>query len=447
MATDNPLSAFFRGFQGAQQRAIQQAQQIEANALTEQLRQIQLLNAQRQMQEALKTPEQRAQEALTAQLITQAVQSGGVRAAEPGLQGLDVAIAQALAPQTQAALEAGQITPQAAIATVPQVEFETPVAGVGGAFTRSPVLEREAQAAELARIQATADARRAPPGTQYIMTDQGLVPLPKVGPAPTEVAPIKTTSGETLTKTPPARTAATRELTPNARAAILAKAGTAGITLDDINTKYTKDGVVDYDSIIIDSNKTLADDKKLAAQERAKQIPAADRSKATGFIAAYDDLNSLTETVKTFQVQGREPGIWSRAVGTALEQPPDGVLSALYQSVIGETLTADDRQLNALKARVRGAVTKANAGLSQTEREIANVTQYVPTTNDTFEQTLAKAAGLQDYIKNQVTAITTDPREWLESIKTTQGGATAPRTGVPQTITPSAQKYLQKLGR
>lgn len=442
MATnDNPLGAFFRGFQGAQQRALQQAQQMEENALTQQLREIQLLNAQRQMQEALKTPEQRAQEALTAQLITQAVQGGGVRAAEPGLQGLDIAIAQALTPQTQTSLDLGQITPQAAIAGLRPVEFETPVPGTGGTFVESPVLRRQEQDRELARIQATADARRAPAGFQYVMTDQGLVPLPKTGVAPAEVTPIKTTGGETLTKTPATRTGAARDLTPNARANILAKAGTAGITSDQIQSRYTgEDGVVDYDKLILDSNKTIANDKSLAAEEKLKQIPPAERAKANGFIAAHKSLSKLVVQAKKLKVEGKEPDVWSRAVSTALEAPPDGIFSSLYQSALGQNLTADEQTKNALSAMVRSAVTKANAGLSQTQAEIANVTQYVPKSTDSVERILQLGSLLEDYLIDQVESITTDPRDWLKQFKEGEVlSVNAATENVPRGTTPPTQ--------
>lgn len=492
----NPLSAFFQGFQGAQTKAQQAQQQAAENELTRQLREVQLLNAQRQLAEASKTPQERFAEQFAQSVALEALKSGAATRSPVGLEGQTIyepfpidqtasqlaaleAVSQAPDAVDQAALSnliAQQIAPgevagvprgtnlgdamstilggQLPSAEIPvpvvprtpfvaprgrQAQVAMPLAAAPG-FISSPAAQRTTEQAELEalgrRLDVTGnkkaigivDGQVLMQDTRGNLTKEQIPGSQMAGPgaaAPLEIRPLTTRPGTG------------RELTPNARATILAKAGTAGITREQIDAKYTKDGVTDYDQIILDSNRTISQDKKLAAEEKSKQIPATDRSKATGFIAAYDDLNSLVNTVKTFQVQGAEPGAWSRAVGTALEQPPDGVFSALYQSAIGQSLTADDRQLNALKARVRGAVTKANAGLSQTEREIANVTQYVPTTNDNFEQTLQKAAGLQDYIKNQVTAITTDPRDWLKSLEETPM-ATAPQpasvTTAPITI-------------
>lgn len=413
----NILGSFLSGFQGAQQRAIQQAQQMEENALTRQLREIQLITAQRQAAEALKTPEQRAQEAITAQLITQAIQRGGVAPAPTGLAGESIALPRALPVFSQELLETGAITPQQAIsdAITGPVQFETPVPGTAGAFVENPVLAAQAEKERIARLEAESNARRSPlsDGLRYIMTDQGLIAAPSRGPAPTNLTPLQTATGETIKA--PAR-GVSGGLTANAQARVLEKAGTARISDKEITEKYTTNGVTDWNKLILDSNKKISEDKSLAAEEKLKQIPAAERAKATGFIAAHKGLTRLIEEVNKFKVQGREPDAWNRAVATALEAPPDGIFSALYQSSVGQSLTADEQTLNALKAMVRSAVTKANAGLSQTEREIANVSQYVPKSNDTIEETLRKGALLETYLIDQVESITTDPKEWLGSL-------------------------------
>lgn len=77
----------------------------------------------------------------------------------------------------------------------------------------------------------------------------------------------------------------------------------------------------------------------------------------------------------------------------------------------------EEKQLNALRSQVRAAVTRANAGLSQTEQEIKNVSQYAPQTNDDLETTLLKAAGLEKFIANEIEGLITDPKEWLETFK------------------------------
>lgn len=78
MATDNPLSAFFRGFQGAQQATQQRERQAQIDALNEQLKQVQLLTAQRQFAELNKTPEQRATEQIQAAILGQRISEGGI---------------------------------------------------------------------------------------------------------------------------------------------------------------------------------------------------------------------------------------------------------------------------------------------------------------------------------------------------------------------------------
>lgn len=293
-------------------------------------------------------------------------------------------------------------------------------------------------AARIAEIKARADAAGVP-GTVIIDQDGNPQFIPTratggVAPTATQVlgpdgTPIK---GQI-------KKGGATGLTPTRISIIAGKSGEAGFTQEDIDEKYTTNGVVDWIRVNIDANRKIQENVKEAARLKASVLPASLREKASGFIAAHGDLGELTVSLREFQTKGGEPGAWERAVGVALEQPPDGVWSALYQSVIGQSLTADTRELNALKARVRSAVTKANAGLSQTEREIANVTQYSPATNDTLEQTLQKAAGLESYIRNQVRAITVDPNEWLKTF----GTATA--VVPPPSSTVSGASPLDKL--
>lgn len=440
--TRTPADAFLQAFQGARGAAQQRMQQAEENALTQQLRQIQLINAQRQMAELAKTPEQRAQEAIAAQLITQAISRGGVAPAPVGLANESIALPRALPVFSQELLETGAITPQQAIsdAITGPVQFETPVPGTAGAFTENPILAAQAENQRIARLEAESTARRSPlsDGLRYIMTDKGLIAAPSRGPAPTNLTTLKTETGETLKA--PARGVA-GGLTANAQARVLEKAGTAKITDQEIKDKYTTNNVTDWNRLILDSNKKISEDKSLAAEEKLNQIPAAERAKANGMIAAHKGLTRLIAEVNKFKIQGKEPDSWSRAVGTALEAPPDGIFSALYQSAVGQSLTGDEQTLNALKAMVRSAVTKANAGLSQTEREIANVSQYVPKSNDTIEETLRKGALLETYLIDQVEAITTNPKDWLTSLK--QVGTTNVTQG---TTAPSAPGSTQ-IGR
>lgn len=235
-------------------------------------------------------------------------------------------------------------------------------------------------------------------------------------------------------------------LTASRISIIAGKAGEAGFTQEDIDEKYTRDGVVDWNRVSLDANREIAKDVETAAKLKAAQLPASLREKASGFIAAHADLGKLTTTLKQFKIEGKEPDSWQRAVGVALESPPGGVFSALYQTVIGQGLNADVREINALKARVRSAVVRANAGLSQTEREIANVSQYTPSTNDTLEQTLQKAAGLEGYLINQVEAITIDPNDWLKSFETGANGGTVPPPS-PVSGSSPLDKLRQKYAR
>lgn len=200
---------------------------------------------------------------------------------------------------------------------------------------------------------------------------------------------------------------------------ISGKAGRAGLTQEDVNERYTTDGITDWNRLNLDANRQIQDDIEEAARLKASDLSAADEGKAKSFIAVHKDLGKLGASLKKFKASGKEPDAWERAVGTALENPPDGIWRALYQTVIGQGITPDAQDLFALKARVRSAVTRANAGLSQTEREIANVSQYSPQTNDDLEETLRLAAGLEDYLVSQVESITTDPREWLKSLQST----------------------------
>lgn len=449
----NPLSALFRGFQTGQAAVQKREQDAIENELTQQLRQIQLINAQRALTEASKTPQQRLAEQIQEAFTVDALKRGALVQAPAGLEGESIALPSAI-DQTAAQLEAAQTFSPVLQATpldittgqpaqpslsdalsqivVPQAprqapSFNIPTAASKGFEEPSPIpgfniseeAARQKTAQDITKLMQQEQIK-----AQFSRGNKkalGLTPDSKgvvVQDQSTGDITVEAIPGGGIASLPTSRggAGATRQVTPNQIAAAYEKAGTAGLTREQVDRKYLKDGVLDVNTLLLDSSRLISQDKKLAAEEKAKQIPAADRSKAVGFIAAYDDLNKLTDMVTELKAEGGEPGVWARAVGTALENPPDGVFSALYQSAIGQSLTADDRQLNALKARVRSAVTKANAGLSQTQREIANVSQYVPTTNDTLEQTLAKASGLQEYLKSQVSAITTDPRDWLQQL-------------------------------
>lgn len=462
----NPLSAAFRGFLSGQQAVQKREQDAIENELTQQLRQIQLINAQRALSEASKTPQQRLAEQIQEAFTLDALKRGALVQAPVGLEGESIALPSAIG-QTAAELEAASTFAPSVQATplsittgqpelpslsdalsqivIPEVQqtpsFNIPTAANRGFEEPSPIpgfnvseeAARQKTAQDISKAVQLAQAKVAatPPGYR-IMTDAlGNVSYIPTTPGRGEVQAVTTPEGEQFKARVPSAGGG-RDLTPNQKNAVLARAGTAGITREEIESKYTKNGVIDYDQITLDSNKFIATDKKLAAEEKAKQIPAGDRSKAAGFIAAYDDLNKLTDLALKLKSEGKEPGVWDRAVSTALQQPPDGVFSALYQSAIGQDLTADVRQLDALKARVRGAVTRANAGLSQTQAEIANLTQYVPIPNDTLEKTLEKAAGLQEYLRSQVSSLTVDPKEWLASL---DQGATvrAPTPSTAQT--------------
>lgn len=160
MATnDNPLSAFFRGFQGAQQRVSQQEQQAVANQLNEQLRAIQLLTAQKQLQELNKTPEQRLAEQMNLAFSQQALARNSVIPAPVGIVG-PVAEPQAIdftANQLNAAQSQGNLNDLLAQVTANRqpMQFATPLPGVTG-FLDSPA----AAAAEVARQDVTQQAKQ-----------------------------------------------------------------------------------------------------------------------------------------------------------------------------------------------------------------------------------------------------------------------------------------------
>lgn len=440
--TDNPLSAFYRGFQGAQDRArIQEQREIE-NALAQQLRQIQMAGAQQQLleapmnqallaarlAEALKSPAQRQAEiditnANTA-LLRNAPPGSLVSSASPvPAASIQYPAAQQASDQSLSNLISNAIssTPSLSLDQTEEVQispsldlsglFSTPQVTPGDVRTPLPggvSISQNAANAEIERQRKLGEIKSDQPKL-YTIPD----PSDPTKSINTYIRPSQAPEGAQAYVRP---STSAGGLTPNAQANVLAKAGTAKITDKEIADKYTVDGVVDWNKLILASNKKISEDKSLAAEERLKQIPAAERAKANGFIAAHKGLTRLMEEVNKFKVEGKEPGAWNRAVATALEAPPDGIFSALYQSSVGQSLTADEQSLNAMKAMVRSAVTKANAGLSQTEREIANVSQYVPKSNDTIEETLRKGALLETYLIDQVESITTDPKDWLNSL-------------------------------
>ncbi len=382
----NPLLAFTRAFQQAQGTARQAQQQEEANALTEQLRQIQLLNAQRQMQDALKTPEQKAQEALTAQLITQAVQGGGVRAAEPGLQGLDVAITQALAPQAQTALESGQITPQAAIAALPPVEFETPVPGTGGAFVESPVLARENQARKIAEATALAGARRtqAPPGFRIVtdeLGNQSLVQVTGAGAGSGAVTPL-TGPGGAPVKSPPK--ASTGALTQGQQNSLLEKAAKNGVNVEEFRDSTT--GQIDFQNLSIRTG-----------QAEGEGVRAENAIRNARLAASASKSGKPTVSQENFQIYGNRMEQADKVLEGLSDKGFDPT-SIGVEGLVGQwspnLLKTSDRQsyeqaqrnfINAVLRKESGAV------ISDAEFDNARI-QYFPQPGDSADLLAQKAA-------------------------------------------------------
>lgn len=111
MATDNPLSAFFRGFQGAQQATQQRERQAQIDALNEQLKQIQLQTAQQQLLGAQRTPLEIAQEIRNRELAQQSANpfSGVTFNANPAIPNDFFSIDPTIPQQAQAQRNAQDI--------------------------------------------------------------------------------------------------------------------------------------------------------------------------------------------------------------------------------------------------------------------------------------------------------------------------------------------------
>lgn len=458
--------------QALQQRDVQAAmeaqifaQQQQQRPLNDALNQLKLAEAQQaasqaplrqallaeEMRKALMTPQQKALAAAEAANIAQLASQPGVRFQEGGP-------IEEVTPEAQNILGMRQIAADDAGITfsregVPGIQMQTAIPGLPGAV-RSPAAKREDEALlssklaqDVTRASEMAKAKfdATPPGYEirFDATTGNAFYVPKT-PGRGEVQAITNpeTGGQLKGKVSGAG-----GLTANAKSNIFAKAGTAGITRQQIDSKYTKDGVIDFDQIVLDSNRTISQDKTRAAEEKLKQLAPAEKAKATGFISAHNDLKVMLNMAKEMQVQGDEPGAWDRAVGVALQSPPDSIFTALYQSTIGQGLTTDEKALNALKSMVSSAVTRANAGLSQTEREIANVSQYVPQINASLTETLEKGMLLERYLVNQVESITTDPKDWLTRIKAEKAGGGTP-TATPPSATASdrIKSFRQKHG-
>lgn len=150
MATPNPLSSFFEGFQGAQTQAQQARQQAAAAALNEQLKQIQIAAAQQQLLEATKTPQQRALDSLNERLaIAAAIPESGISLRPSALQPIAAPV-ENVPGFGNIPLPQPQALPESAV----------PVSDL---FISSPNVREAATASKLAqdlkRIQAEAAAR------------------------------------------------------------------------------------------------------------------------------------------------------------------------------------------------------------------------------------------------------------------------------------------------
>lgn len=387
MATvpQNPLSAFFRGFQGAQQQALQQAQQMEENALTRQLREIQLLNAQRQAAEALKTPEQRAQEAIAAQLITQAIARGGVQAAPAGLAGESIALPRSLPVFSQELLETGAITPQQAIsdAITGPVQFETPVPGTAGAFTENPILAAQAQRQALAQLEAESAARRSPlsDGLRYLTTDQGVFAVPTRGAAPTNLNPLQGPTGEPLRGTTTSRSGV---LTASQQNSELSKATKAGLDPEQFRDPTTRQ--IDFQSLAIERGRAEGD-----------AVTAATAIKNARLAASSSKGEKPTASKENFQLYGNRMDQADKVLSDLAEKgfdPTSIGTEGLAGQWLPNLLKSSDRQsyeqaqrnfVNAVLRKESGAV------ISASEFENARA-QYFPQPGDSSDLLAQKAA-------------------------------------------------------
>lgn len=417
----NVLGSFLRAFQQGRQGVRDRQRQDEQSALNEQIKQIQLLTAQRQLAEILKTPEQRAREALTSQLITDAVKGGGVRAAPIGLEGEDIALPAAIgqterelalqglaspvlqtsplsissgvpnAPTLSNAISelvAPSLAPATFIAPTTGVpmEFETPVPGVGGAFVNSPVLARENQALELARATALAGARRSPvpPGFQLVTDENGFQSLVQVrgaGAGTGAVTPLTGPGGEPV-KAPPK--ASTGSLTQGQQNSLLEKAAKNGVNVEEFRDSTT--GQIDYQNLSIKTG-----------QAEGEGVRAENAIRNARLAASASKGGKTTASQENFQLYGSRLEQADKALQSLSDKgfdPTSIGTEGLIGQWIPNLLKSSDRQsyeqaqrnfINAVLRKESGAV------ISESEFENARA-QYFPQPGDSADVLTQKAA-------------------------------------------------------
>lgn len=428
----NPLSAAFRGFQGAQQRALQQAQQMEENALTQQLRQIQLLNAQRQLAEASKTPQQRFAEQFAQAVAMDALKSGAATASPVGFEGQPVYEPFAI----------GQTAEQLAAAE---------------AASQAP-LEQAALSNLIAQQIAPGEVAGVPPGTglgeamSNILSSELPTPdapaiLPPQAPRQPFIAPrarqaqvaMPLAAAPGFISSPAAERATQAADLESARQGLALKQEFERPKIHKVgNDLYQENPVTgDLDKVVsgqedLQLKKILQTDGQFHQAWVNKQgdvvrdlgiMPATGRGtsgesgsggvagglKATGEEAAkfrqtidlMGQMDDAITTLNEIERTGQFPGGSENALNTFLAQRPQDIpgagvipgLSSIYayfQTQARGAQTPAARQAQMRKAMIASTIIRTQAGLSQTLGEIVNVAPYTPSETDTYESLMDK---------------------------------------------------------
>lgn len=392
MATDNPLSAFFRGFQGAQKAAQAQQQQEVENELSRQLRAIQQAQLDKQLAEANKPFEQQMAEAFAKNVIEKGLyrQSTPVNPAlaaqmsvlgetagiPTGLQapGLSEAIAERMkpAPMTVPGLPAGY-----------EVDLNAPTEG-------------------LVRV-AEARQRLAPPGFQVITDEFGnqrMVQLRGAGAGTGVATQITTPTGEDV-KAPPKTKGAMTEFQKNG---ITSKAAFENI--DYTAPEYVNEttGEIDYTKVNADASKARRVREDVEKKAKVESLTGKSKDDLSNLYAVQSQLVRFRDAIEDLDTTSKEPGKVQNALAVVGNSPSTGLMSSFKRQFARGFLSEDSKLKENLRGSVSSAVQSAISGKVITKLE-AQQLGFIPQADDTIDDLVDKGVVLENWVNDKINGI------------------------------------------
>lgn len=181
-------------------------------------------------------------------------------------------------------------------------------------------------------------------------------------------------------------------LTPNRQSAVLSTLGKGGV---DPKQFLMEDGTYDWNAASTMAGKIERENTVADMQAKLNAVPAEARTAASRVISVIESTDRLADEINSMSAEGKAPSWWDNAVATATREPASTFLGALATQVMKETQGKDSKELESLKAIMSAALLRANAGLAQTNPEMASSSAYRPLATDSLYDTIMKLQNIR----------------------------------------------------